>query len=624
MKRFLPLFLGLFALASGLRAQSPVVEITDDITTFASWTNDNVYLLKGTIYVKGVLLIAPGTIIKGDKATKGTLVVTKTGVINANSVLDDDPPIVFTSSEPAGSRAPGDWGGIVLLGEAPVNATGGTATFSPINGSGGEGSYGGAVAADGSGSMQKIRIEYAGATVGGQVLPGMTLCGVGSGTFLTDIMVSNCAGDGFRFLGGTANLRYLVSHRNQDDDFDISQGYTGQVQRAVASRDNDFVNGDASGANGLEIRNDATGSANTPLTNPLFSNFTVIGPRATPASPVDGDFANGVWVGGNGRVRLFNSAVLAWPTGVNINGAGAQAGADADETVVRTTYVAGCADSVAADGGWNVGGFFGAPAKMNRVFTRNDSLYLDDPFDLDFPDFRPTAPSPLRGTADFSAPDLSASAFMETVGFIGAFGRDADWTLCWTNFDPAGEPYLEGSDELAAPIRADYTYTVGVAADSLTVNFVNLSSGEVAWFWQFGDGSTMDDTSSVENPVWVYPSYGTFETRLKVFGPCDNIDSISNTVSISGLGAFLPGALLTLYPNPATTRAVLELDLPAGETLRAGIVDLAGRRLRDLGRHELTAGTHRIELPVDGLQPGLYLVTLEGRRGARMLKLLVR
>lgn len=621
MKKLLSLCLCVLSFMAGVRAQAPVVEVTDDITTFQLWDNDNIYLLKGTIYVSGLLFIEPGTIIKGDKATTGCLVITKTGSINANSPADDDPPTVFTSSEPVGSRAPGDWGGIVVLGEGPVNASGGTATFNPIN-VGGSGSYGGTDPTDNSGSMQKIRIEFAGATVGGQTLPGLTLAGVNSATTFTDIMVSNCAGDGFRILGGNVSIDYLVSHRNGDDDFDISQGFTGCLQYGIGSRDNAIAGGDALGANGLEIKNDAAGSSNTPFTQPLISNFTFVGPLETPSTTVDADFSNGIWIGNNGRARIYNTAVAAWPTGLNINGSGAQGAADGGTTDIRNTYLAGYLDSLMADGGWSIASYFGAGARDNAIFPLNDSLYLDDPFNLDFPDFRPMEASPLRGQADFSALTGTDSACLNTtVGFVGAFGMDADWTLCWTNFDPSMEPYTEGSDELTAPIVADYTYENLTGDDSLTVQFFQQCSGAVEYFWQFGDPAS--STSTDPDPVFAYPGYGTYEVRLKCSGPCDNVDSVSNTASISGLGSFLPGATVMLYPNPASTQTNLDLNLTASETLRLCIMDLTGRRLADFGQHRFPAGANRLPLDVQVLNEGLYLIVLEGRNGMRALKLRV-
>ena len=91
------------------------------ITTNTIWTRNNIYLLNGTVFVNdGVTLtIESGTIIKGDKTNQGTLVIRQGGRLDA--IGTPTRPIVFTSNQPAGSRAAGDWGGVVICGRAPVN-----------------------------------------------------------------------------------------------------------------------------------------------------------------------------------------------------------------------------------------------------------------------------------------------------------------------------------------------------------------------------------------------------------------------------------------------------------------------------------------------------------------------
>ncbi|MFM8978797.1 MAG: hypothetical protein ACKOJE_12215, partial [Bacteroidota bacterium] len=103
-----------------------VVQITADITTNTTWTKDNIYVLNGYRYIKdgATLTIEPGTLIKGDKASKATLIVSRTGKLVANGTACE--PIVFTSNEPAGQRTYGDWGGIVMLGNATINVAGGS------------------------------------------------------------------------------------------------------------------------------------------------------------------------------------------------------------------------------------------------------------------------------------------------------------------------------------------------------------------------------------------------------------------------------------------------------------------------------------------------------------------
>ncbi|MGB4414420.1 MAG: hypothetical protein WBI53_05990, partial [Paludibacter sp.] len=185
-----------------------------------TWTKNNVYLLNGFVYIpNGVTLtIEAGTIIRGDITNKGTIIVEMGGKLIANGTAVE--PIVFTSNQAAGSRNYGDWGGIILLGKAPINPV--TATIE-----GGVGrSYGGSDATDNSGSLQYVRIEFPGiAFTTDNEINGLTMGGVGSGTILDNIQVSYSGDDSFEWFGGTVNAKHLIALRGWDDDFDTDFGY---------------------------------------------------------------------------------------------------------------------------------------------------------------------------------------------------------------------------------------------------------------------------------------------------------------------------------------------------------------------------------------------------------------
>jgi hypothetical protein len=233
-----------------------------DITTNTTWTAANVYLLNGWVYVKAgaTLTIEPGTIIRGDKTNKGALIIEKGATINANGTASN--PIIFTSNQAAGSRDYGDWGGIIILGNAVINVTGGSATIE-----GGVGStYGGTNDADNSGIFRYVRIEFPGiAFTTNNEINGLTMGGVGSATQIDHIQVSYSGDDSFEWYGGTVNAKYLITFRGWDDDFDTDFGYRGKVQFAVSLRDKNIA--DVSGSNGFESDNDGSGSTNAPFTN---------------------------------------------------------------------------------------------------------------------------------------------------------------------------------------------------------------------------------------------------------------------------------------------------------------------------------------------------------------------
>jgi hypothetical protein len=264
--------------------------ITGNLEGIVNWSNDTIYMLQGKVYVKagGTLNIAPGTLIKGDKTVAGScLIVVRGGKIFA--IGTQDQPIVFTSSETPGNRASGDWGGIVLSGNARVNVTGGIGTLEGGNlsnpdGTVSDGQYGGLNDLDNSGELRYVRIEYAGfAFAPNNELNSLTLAAVGSGTKISYVQCSYGFDDAFEFFGGTVSAHHLVSFRGNDDDFDTDFGFSGKVQFGVSLRDTAVADA-VSGANGFESDNDATGTGNTPNTTAIFSNMTLIGPKQTPTT----------------------------------------------------------------------------------------------------------------------------------------------------------------------------------------------------------------------------------------------------------------------------------------------------------------------------------------------------
>ena len=235
----------------------------------STWT------LKGYVYVPDgiILTIGEGATIKSDLAEKGALCIERGGKIFANGTADK--PIIFTSGRPDSEKAPGDWGGIILLGRATTNKTEPT-----IEGGVGR-AYGGTDDNDNSGVLRYVRVEYAGiAAFPNSEINAFTFAGVGRGTTIEYCESYYANDDAFEFFGGTVNCSYLVAVGTADDDYDFDFGYTGKVQYAISKRDPLFVDGVDAG-NGIECDNDATGSSATPITNPKIFNFTLLGPNSS-------------------------------------------------------------------------------------------------------------------------------------------------------------------------------------------------------------------------------------------------------------------------------------------------------------------------------------------------------
>ncbi|MFA6516208.1 MAG: hypothetical protein WCU83_03645, partial [Bacteroidia bacterium] len=121
MKRVIYMLAVVLITAMSVQAQKARTIPAGVIGTNTTWFSDTVYTLDGYVYIKdAILTIQPGTIIRGgDPAKKSTIIVTRTGKLNAKGTVTQ--PIVFTSGKAAGMRAPGDWGGIVILGQAVIN-----------------------------------------------------------------------------------------------------------------------------------------------------------------------------------------------------------------------------------------------------------------------------------------------------------------------------------------------------------------------------------------------------------------------------------------------------------------------------------------------------------------------
>ncbi|MDR1681767.1 MAG: hypothetical protein LBS25_00040, partial [Candidatus Symbiothrix sp.] len=234
---------------------SDAYEITSDMTL----EYPNIYNLRGFVYVPAgkTLTVEPGVIIKGDKATKATLIVERGGKIMAKGTKER--PIVFTSSQAPGSRNPGDWGGLILLGKAPNNM--GEQTIE----GGVRSKHGGTDANDNSGALSYVRVEFAGIEYStDNEINGITFGSVGAATQLDHIQVSYSGDDSFEWFGGTVNAKNLVAFRGWDDDFDTDNGFSGKIQYALGLRDPKTA--DKSASNGFESDNNAAGSDGQPFT----------------------------------------------------------------------------------------------------------------------------------------------------------------------------------------------------------------------------------------------------------------------------------------------------------------------------------------------------------------------
>ena len=340
-----------------------VTTVSANILTNTTWSG--VIRLENKIYVKNnaTLTILPGTIIRGDKLTQGTLIVTRGAKINANGTASN--PVVFTSNEAAGTRLPGDWGGLVILGLAKNNQPGGVANIEGIVPTT-DTQFGGNFDNDNSGSLTYVRIEFSGIPLEpNKELNGLTCGSVGSGTVIDYVQVSHCGDDSFEWFGGTVNCKHLIAYRGLDDDFDTDYGFRGKIQFGLAIRDKDLS--DAPGdSNCFESDNDAAGSTAQPKTRPIFSNMTIVGPKGngTIVLPVGEKFEKAFRLRRNTSTSCLNSLVTGWEKGLSIESTSTAANVTGDSLMFANNTMTNFANGVnvitsAGISGAFYAGFFG-------------------------------------------------------------------------------------------------------------------------------------------------------------------------------------------------------------------------------------------------------------------------
>ncbi|MCL6523376.1 MAG: hypothetical protein K6T34_01835 [Thermoflavifilum sp.] len=417
--------------------QSDTINVRGTISSSTTWKSNKVYRLRGYVYVDSpaVLTIEAGTKIISNRDSAGVLVIYKGAKIIAEGTKDK--PIVFTSGET--NPKPGDVGGLVLVGKATGNGN-----HAVLEGGvdASHKSFGGNDDHDNSGIIKYVRIEYAGKAVNpNDEINGLSLYAVGDGTTIDYVQVIRGLDDAFEFFGGSVNCKHLIAYNCFDDDFDMDDGYHGKIQFAISIKDPLVTDKTAPGdySNNFEVDNTDGKSkpyTATPITHPLLSNFTAIGPNNAPnTNPYHGYGMR--WRRG-AQFELVNSIVIG----------GQKAGIDLDDDPTAIYYrdgISGFKNSLlhAVTNVCQVDKLNDTTILTSNqlkqlvigrdssvIFTNPADVMLTDPFNNQQPNLMPKQNSPaLTKGAKFEG--NFNNSFFERVNFIGAIGTD-DWTSGWT------------------------------------------------------------------------------------------------------------------------------------------------------------------------------------------------
>ena len=413
----------------------------------------------------------PGTIIKGDKATTGSLIIEPGAKIYAQGTASA--PIVFTSAQAKGSRKPGDWGGLIICGNAKTNNGGQL----QIEG-GPRTKYGGDNDADNSGILSYVRVEFAGYPFEeNKEINGITFGAVGSGTKVDHLQVSYSNDDSYEWFGGSVSAKYLVAYHGWDDDFDTDYGFSGKLQYLLAVRNPKIA--DTSLSNGFESDNNASGTNGTPKTSAVFSNVTLVGPIGQAADFVNtleyinagnyrpnnnsktGLFQAAMQIRRYSQLSCFNSVAMGFPVGLLLDNqkGDTQSLATNGTLKINNVFFAqmgvvgsdvnnSFADKYSINGvnmtdAQSFSHTYFTSQASNKVLANISDLKLKQPNSLSSnPNWGPATGSPLLGAASFTDPLLQSG--FDKVDYVGAFKSDSDvdnWMKGWTNFDPQNTDY---------------------------------------------------------------------------------------------------------------------------------------------------------------------------------------
>jgi hypothetical protein len=432
------------------------VNVPDEIAADTTWTADKVYVIpnfqKTFVRKPATLTIQPGTEIRGGKSS--VMTIARGAKIIAEGTVQQ--PIVFTSAQAPGSKTPGYWGGLLIMGYASHNTNvlstpaSGEALFEAFSNADGDSAKFGSplgmdIANDNSGVLKYVRIEFGGYNfVADREFNNLTLCGVGSGTTIDFVQVHGGQDDGIELFGGTVNLKHIVSSQNEDDGFDTDNGWRGKAQYVIVQNVAHRTGAVLEATNGYETDNHALSASfdAAPRTQPTIVNATLIGDHGYTEQAswagvfrrgTSGHYLNHIWIGfprgpefrdAQTKAQLdAGNLTIAYSMFFNNDNnptnlpAPATSGDIIEADYIRTT------EAVAAGRPDPHNMFNVSPAMATGATSRTT------------PDFKPAPGSAALDPANAvpASDSRIADPFFDKTNFVGAIGP-VDWTAGWTKY----------------------------------------------------------------------------------------------------------------------------------------------------------------------------------------------
>ena len=253
------------------------------------------YRLIGPLLVRdGARLSIPaGTVIKADPGVGAYIAVAQGGSLLISGQPDN--PVIITSG--AENPAPGDWGGIIFCGDGPT-ASGEVGRTDII-----DIFYGGSDVENNSGSINYLRVEYAGAVgENGKKFDAISFYGLGRFTNITNVQTFESLGNGIRFIGGNANAKNLIATNSADTGIVLQDDWSG-------NGDLWYVSGISKA--GIKMTADQNIEATQPIVTDTITNISIVGPAT------DGGLN---YTDGGGKYNLSNIYTSNMTLGINVDG----------------------------------------------------------------------------------------------------------------------------------------------------------------------------------------------------------------------------------------------------------------------------------------------------------------